>query len=645
MASTIITSIVTGGTNSHATTNEEANFIGTDFITAGVNGSITLNAGSGGTGSFAVNADASPDMGVTISAGSAYLTATPTSQNSQMLRARMAANYTSYTINANSSGSTKYDFIYLSVSAVNANTPSSAADNVTTIVTSRSTSSSTDNGTPPTYGLLLAVVIVANGASSITNGNITDKRTTSSIGQATSTSTALTTGWVGGLATPNTVTYNGQRSYSLVFNSSDLTGTLSEGMKLALTRTVSAPTQCTSLNGTTQYFNKTSPAGMTFTDTLSCSAWVKPTAYAAGTIISRYNGTSGWSLYMNANGTVALEGNNAGGANYRAITSYQSIPLNKWTHVFASFQMSDHTSSTCKIAFDGVDVPAVITSGGTAPTALIQAGNLEIGSQNGGTTLFTGSLAQVAVFSAVISEATNLTYMSQTLAGTESNLVSAYSFNSTINDLNTTNANNLTAQGSAAATTADSPFTQNASGKPTGTTDYGIIMGRSFSTNTTLTVQVPEGCMIPTSGGISAVSYSTQASPYGYRGVDSIIGFTQVMANSAAVTSVTPYLGLTTTVYVPPNRRVRITGAGAFYDATSTAAMLMYIYKDGVQIQLGYFTAPSVGSYNTINPSWVDNPSAGSHTYSIYISSTAAMTPVASTNTPAYISVELLPNL
>jgi hypothetical protein len=181
-SNTIITSIVTGGTNSHATVAEEANVIATDFVTQGVVGAITLNSGSGGTGGFCVNADSVADMGVTVMAGQAYISATPSSQDAQVLRARAASDYTAYTINANSSGVTKYDWIYLSVSAANANNPSSAADNVTSIYTSRSSSNTTDNGTPPTYGLLLAIVTVANGASSITNSNITDKRFNSSIG-------------------------------------------------------------------------------------------------------------------------------------------------------------------------------------------------------------------------------------------------------------------------------------------------------------------------------------------------------------------------------------------------------------------------------------------------------------------------------
>jgi len=121
-------------------------------------------------------------MGVTVKAGQAYITATPSSQDSQVLRARASSDYTAYTINANSSGATKYDWIYLSVSATNANAPASDASNVTSIYTSRSSSNTTDNGTPPTYGLLLAIVTVTNAASSITNSNITDKRFNTSIG-------------------------------------------------------------------------------------------------------------------------------------------------------------------------------------------------------------------------------------------------------------------------------------------------------------------------------------------------------------------------------------------------------------------------------------------------------------------------------
>lgn len=323
-------------------------------------------------------------------------------------------------------------------------------------------------------------------------------------------------GWTSVGATPNTVTYNGNRSHDLVFNSTNLTSTLSAGMRLRTTRTVAAPTQSTSLNGTTQYYSKSSPAGMTFTDDFTVSAWIKVSSYAAGGIATRFNNTSGWLFYLNANGQLIIQGDNAANTNYRRITSYQSVPLNKWVHVAAQLDMSAYTATptTCYVMIDGVDVPGFLETSGTNPTALVQAGNLEIGSINAGN-FFPGKIAQVAIYSAKVTQATIRASMNQTLAGTETSLISAYSFNNTINDLNTTNANNLTANGSAVATNADSPFGSQADGTVSSTLDYAIVQKVSFSTNTTVTVQVPEGCTIPTSGGVSSVVYSSNKAPYG----------------------------------------------------------------------------------------------------------------------------------
>lgn len=182
-SASIITSIVTGGSNNHATVSEEANAASTDFVTQGVVGAIGNSSGVAPcTGSFGVSQDSSPDMGVTVNLGKAYVTGTPSGQTSQTLRARMTSNYTVYAISANASGSTKYDWIYLKLDPTAANNPSAAADDPIVLYTSRSSSNTTDNGTPPTYGIPLAVVTVANGASSITNANITDKRVNTSIG-------------------------------------------------------------------------------------------------------------------------------------------------------------------------------------------------------------------------------------------------------------------------------------------------------------------------------------------------------------------------------------------------------------------------------------------------------------------------------
>lgn len=126
---------------------------------------------------------------------------------------------------------------------------------------------------------------------------------------------------------------------------------------------------------------------------------------------------------------------------------------------------------------------------------------------------FTGKISQVVIYNQKITQSTIRAARNQTMAGNETGVISAYSFNNSVNDLNTTNANNLTANGGVVATNADSPFGN--SGKSS-TLEFGIVMAKSFSTNTTLTIQVPEGCALPTSGGITTINYSSQEVPFGF---------------------------------------------------------------------------------------------------------------------------------
>lgn len=536
----ITTGILQAGTNNHLTSSEEANAVATDFVTAGVVGTLAnTNGVSPATGNFAVNAQGTPDMTVAVGSGVAYVTGTPTSQGSQTFRVKNSAS-ANVTISANSSGSTKYDHLYIQLTASKLANPAVGADDVATLVTSRSSNASTDDGTPPTYGLKIAVITVANGAVSITNANIRDARTqagTTSVGSTTATS-----GWSALGYTPSSVTYSGNRSYSMTFTSTDLTGTLSPGMRLRTTRTVAAPTQCTSLNGTNQYYSKTSPAGMTFTDDFVVGAWVKLSSYGSGGgLVSRYNGTNGWALWHNGSGQVELFATNGSSANVNKITSYQSLPLNKWVHVAAQLDMSTAgaSSTTSYIMIDGVDVPCTHTSAGTNPTSLVQGGNLEIGSFNA-STFFNGKVAQAFVSSAKITQANVRTLISQGLTSaliSSNSIISAYSFDNSINDLNTTNTNNLTANNSAVATNADSPFGYQSSGSISSTLDYGIVMSASFSTNTTLVVQVPEGCTIPSSGGVNAVAYSTQDNPFSFPKQKEKWRVTSILASTQATTS------------------------------------------------------------------------------------------------------------
>jgi len=322
----------------------------------------------------------------------------------------------------------------------------------------------------------------------------------------------VVSGWESLPVAPNTVTNNGNRSYDLVFNGTDLTDTVSEGMRLRTTRTVSAPTQCADLeSSSSQYFSKTSPAGLSFTTTFTCSAWVKLESYgAAGGIIARRNAnTEGWSFRIGASGQPELTGLRIA-SNNKAIQAYQSIPLNKWVHVAACLDMTVGDTSAQKIWIDGVEVPRAYVLNGTA-TAIIQGTvAMTVGAeQSTGTNPFDGKIAQASVHSACLSDAQIKALMTQTISSSSPSIVSGFTLNGVLTDV-TANANDLTAVASATATNVDSPFGSYLGG----TLDYGIITKTAFSTNTTLTVQFPEGSCPPTSGGVSAVAYSTQAVPY-----------------------------------------------------------------------------------------------------------------------------------
>ncbi len=464
-----------------------------------------------------------------------------------------------------------------------------------------------------------------------THSDITATSITATTGTFTTVNvsgTATSQGWTPLGDVPDTVTANGNRNYDLQFNGVVHTSTLSPGMKLQLTRTVAAPDQCTDLEaGSSQYYSKTSPAGMTFTDDFVVSAWIKLESYTLGYIASRYNGTSGWALRQDANGQITLVGYNAGAANFRYVTSYASIPLNKWVHVTAQLDMSAHTATTTTsyVMFDGVDVAAFVGQGGTNPTALIQAGNLEIGSTNGGTGPFDGKLAQVAIYNAKVTQATIKASMDRTLSGSETSLISAYSFDNSINDLNA-NANNLTAQGSAVATATDSPF---ANAVAAGLLEYAEINSVTFSTNTTVNVRVPDTCQIPTTGGVSAVSYSTQSNPYGLPAFSNVIAKTifQTNATTSTTGSHQDIAGLAVTAYIPTGAQVRVRWFVSRFAMSATGAFSLAV-REGSTILGDTIVNVIAASYDgaVISPEYIGYPSSGSHTYKASIGMNAAST-------------------
>lgn len=324
-------------------------------------------------------------------------------------------------------------------------------------------------------------------------------------------------GWENLGATVGSVTPKGNNSFEVTLNGFDARPVLTEGMRVRTTRTVPASDTSFSLDGVNDYYVKNSPNKMGWTDDFAAGFWIYPTAYPTvfSTIASRYNGTSGWELLMDSRGSILMIGHNGGASNFRAVTSHQSVPLNEWTFVAAQLDMSAYTltPTTNYIMIGGTDVPAYVSQGGTNPTAIIAAGNFEIGSTNGGTNLFTGYIGDGGVFSAKITQAAMLAFMNQKPTGSETNIASAYA-NGSVNDLNTTTPNNLVAT-NGATTVNNAPYGNRGAST---SLDFGVIMTKPAygSGNSTFILQVPEGCTLPVSGGISSIDFSGVDTPFGF---------------------------------------------------------------------------------------------------------------------------------
>lgn len=448
------------------------------------------------------------------------------------------------------------------------------------------------------------------------DGSLISSVVRTALGQTSTTGA----GWTTLGNNPNTTTANGNRSYTQVFNAVDLTPTLSVGMRLLEQRTVAAPNQCTNLNGTTQFFNSTSPNKMTFTNNFVVSAWVKLTSYGSAIIAGRRDANNGWDLALTPVGTVRIEGFNGGLANTYRVDSYQSIPLNKWVYIAAQLDMSGTVTTgntNSYIMLDGVEVPSAGTRAGTSPTSLLQGtGDLNIGAA-ASSSFFPGKIAQMAIYNAKVTEAAILASMNQPLVGTETSLASAYSLSNSLLDLNTTTPNNLTANGSATTTTTDSPYAQ---GATAGTLEYGVIDDIVFSTNTTITVRIAEGSQLPTTGGISAVSYSSTANPYGFPTSANSKILQQILLSATFTSTATvPTLinGMTMTYTVPTGgKRLKIS---AHFPQVSVSGnqTVLYLLDGATQLQGDVNNnVAAATSINFVPPSiWF---AAGIHTFTLF---------------------------
>lgn len=325
--------------------------------------------------------------------------------------------------------------------------------------------------------------------------------------------TELNTGWVSSvLPAVSSVTYNGNRSYDITF-ASTVASTLSSGMRLKGTKTVAGNGYMGgAFNGSSHYFVKATPTSTlaSLTNNFTIEATVAPTAYQAGAIAVRADAAvnNDLAFYMNASGQLVAEVKITAGANFRTVTSYQSLPLIKKTTVAVTWQ----GGTAYKLYFDGIEVPSVVATGGTAPTAAGTGGDFAIGRfGSNASAYFAGYISNVAWYDAVLTAATIKEHATYKITAGATNCIGSWSLDNTAVNQQVPGTNDLTATGGVGYT-AISPHGQ--MGDAVHTDQFAALV-MSVST-TVATVQVPEGCTIPTTGGVTSVAYSVQGNPFGW---------------------------------------------------------------------------------------------------------------------------------
>lgn len=293
--------------------------------------------------------------------------------------------------------------------------------------------------------------------------------------------------------------YNKGQKEFVLDSTADLTGKLPVGSKLKIGRSTVAPTQCMSFTAAnSQYAQKTSPTGYSFSSTATVEAWIYLNSYGGSAdqaIISRYDGTNGWILHLTPTGQIRLN-TNPGGTNKLA-TSNQCVPLKRMVQIAAVYN-----AGTITIYMNGAPLLTTVSGTGTAITQ--GTGAVQIAAYSS-TAFFDGLISEARVWSTARTATQILDNMAISLTGAESGLVGLWQGSGNFND-KTSNANHLTAAGTPSAATA----TQISN--PYNTTEYAVV---TKVTTTQVTVFTGTDCTIPNMA-LNSPYFSSQRAPFGF---------------------------------------------------------------------------------------------------------------------------------
>lgn len=321
---------------------------------------------------FGVTAQSTPDMTVAVGAGVALVTATPTSEAERLFRTILSASY-NVTIAANTSGSTKYDLVYIKLPAASLQNPPVSGDITETLTLLTERHNASGEALTDTNSLLLAEITVANGATSIAGGAILSRAASAKL-----LVTGAGTGWDPILethtyASGTTVTVPAgakakyavgdkykvdqsipQTSYfSFDSDNSDAKGVATVTNIGTPTYTAGKHGNALTLNGTNQALAITDAAIFKPTGAFTVACWFKTSVGSTGKFLfiskSKNTNDAGIGLYVSNTNKIKINvGNNTTTAVNTDIVGTTTVTDGAWHRVIWSYQ-----SNFSKIFLDG----------------------------------------------------------------------------------------------------------------------------------------------------------------------------------------------------------------------------------------------------------------------------------------------------
>lgn len=304
------------------------------------------------------------------------------------------------------------------------------------------------------------------------------------------------------------IAHLGDHMYDVTFAAS-VADTLTPGMRGYGVRNVAANGMCADFEASSaQYATRPSAnlTGMTFNDDWTFEVQIKVENLSGSYqyIAGRRSGAPGWGFILTPSGELMVFANN--GSVEDQIRTYRCPVPGEWVHVAFTWDMS---ASAWKMFVDGSEVisPSLVAS---AAVSFGQAGDFRLGASSTPSEYFDGKMKEARLWSLIRTPAQIKDNMSQSIDPTTPGLVGYWKMNGDFND-STTNNNHLTPM-NGATTVADAPWGTQADGT-IANKEYFIV---NKVAGNVATVQVARGCHLPTSGGVSAMFYSTVKTPFGF---------------------------------------------------------------------------------------------------------------------------------